>query len=153
MNRMEYQKIINLLDNTIAQRSTFRTREWVEINDKSRGTYGSSSQIKLTITVLRSSLWNYSDSYIFAKVTITLVGEKADAVARAADRNSKQLILKYCALFTDCISKINNLAIKTQMYNLIRNSDNYAKNIRQLVAILQRWTRSWLYDRLWIFWI
>ena len=56
MNRMEYQKMINLLDNTIAQRSTFRTREWVEINDKSRGTYDSSSQIKLTITVLRSSL-------------------------------------------------------------------------------------------------
>ena len=32
---MEYQKIINLLDNTMNQLSKCRTRNWVEINDKS----------------------------------------------------------------------------------------------------------------------
>ena len=31
---MEYQKIINLLDNTTNQASKFRTRNWVEINDE-----------------------------------------------------------------------------------------------------------------------
>ena len=36
---MEYQKIINLLDNTQNEPSKFRTRNWVEINDESRGTY------------------------------------------------------------------------------------------------------------------
>ena len=36
---MEYQKIINLLDNTTNQPSKFRTRNWVEINDKSKGKY------------------------------------------------------------------------------------------------------------------
>ena len=30
---MEYQKIINLLDDTVNQPSKFRTRNWVEIND------------------------------------------------------------------------------------------------------------------------
>ena len=30
---MEYQKIINLLDDTTNQLSKFRTRNWVEIND------------------------------------------------------------------------------------------------------------------------
>ena len=40
---MEYQKIANLLDNEVApnasnQPSKFRTRNWVEINDESRGT-------------------------------------------------------------------------------------------------------------------
>ena len=30
---MEYQKIINLLDNTSNQASKFRTKNWVEIND------------------------------------------------------------------------------------------------------------------------
>ena len=30
---MEYQKIINLLDNTSDQRAKFRTKTWVEIND------------------------------------------------------------------------------------------------------------------------
>ena len=36
---MEYQKIINLLDNTPDQLSKFRTKYWVEINDDSRETY------------------------------------------------------------------------------------------------------------------
>ena len=33
---MEYQKLINLLDNKINQPSKFRTRDWVEINDESK---------------------------------------------------------------------------------------------------------------------
>ena len=36
---MEYQKIINLLDNTPNQLSKFRTKNWVETNNASRGTY------------------------------------------------------------------------------------------------------------------
>ena len=36
---MEYQKLINLLENTPNQPSKFRTKNWVEINDDKRGTY------------------------------------------------------------------------------------------------------------------
>ena len=36
---MEYKKIINLLDNVSNQPSQCRTKNCVEINDKSRGTY------------------------------------------------------------------------------------------------------------------
>ena len=36
---MEYQKIVNLLNNELDQPSIFRTRNWIEINDKSRGNY------------------------------------------------------------------------------------------------------------------
>ena len=36
---MEYQKIANLLDNASNQTSKFRTKNWVEINDKSRGKF------------------------------------------------------------------------------------------------------------------
>ena len=36
---MEYQNIINILDDTMNQPSKFRTRSWVEINDESRGEY------------------------------------------------------------------------------------------------------------------
>ena len=32
---MEYRKMINLLDNTSNQTFKFRTKNWVEINDKS----------------------------------------------------------------------------------------------------------------------
>ena len=35
---MEYQKIANLIDGASNQRSKFKTKNWVEINDESRGT-------------------------------------------------------------------------------------------------------------------
>ena len=35
---MEYQKIINSLDNTSNQPSKYRTTNWIEIKDESRGT-------------------------------------------------------------------------------------------------------------------
>ena len=43
---MEYQKIINLLDNASDQPSKFRIKNWVEINDESKGAYIVNSQIK-----------------------------------------------------------------------------------------------------------
>ena len=36
---MEYQKIVNVLDNTPNQAYKFRTQNWVETNDGARGTY------------------------------------------------------------------------------------------------------------------
>ena len=36
---MEYQKIIHLFHDTTNQPSKFRTRNWVEKNDESRGAY------------------------------------------------------------------------------------------------------------------
>ena len=36
---MKYQKIINLLDDTMNEPFKFKTRNWVEINDESRVTY------------------------------------------------------------------------------------------------------------------
>ena len=53
--KMEYQKLANLLDNASNQPSKFKTRNWVEINDESRGTYTDSS-IKFKTTILRSNL-------------------------------------------------------------------------------------------------
>ena len=37
--------MINLLGNTANQLPKFRTKYWVEINDDSRGTYNTNSQI------------------------------------------------------------------------------------------------------------
>ena len=36
---MEYQKITSFLDNMSNQLFKFRTRNWIEINDQSRGNY------------------------------------------------------------------------------------------------------------------
>ena len=57
---MEYQKIANLLDTESNQPSKFRIRNWVEINDESRGTY-TSNDIKFKTTILTSNLCNYTE--------------------------------------------------------------------------------------------
>ena len=63
---MEYQKIANLLDSTSNQHSKFRTKNWVKINDESRGTY-IGSYIKFKTSMLRSTLCDYADAYILVK--------------------------------------------------------------------------------------
>ena len=130
---MEYQKIANLLDNTSNQPSKFRTKNWVEINDESRGTYAVYKQIKFKTSMLRSSLCDYSDAYILVKGNITVNNTAADGAA--ANNTNKKVIFKNCAPFTDCISKINNtqvdnakdIDIVMPMYNLIEYSDHHSK--------------------------
>ena len=73
---MEYQKIANLIDDTSNQPSKFRTKNWVEINDESRGTYNVNSQIKFKTIMLKSSLCDYSDAYILVKRTIKLLEQE-----------------------------------------------------------------------------
>ena len=90
---MEYQKIANLIDNASNQPSKFRTRNWVEINDESRGAYNVNSQIKFKTTMLKSSLCDYSDAYILVKGTIIIAGAGADAAARQADERDKTVLL------------------------------------------------------------
>ena len=72
---MEYQKIIKLLDKTSNQRTKFRAKNWVEINDESRGKYNKDNQIRFKTSMLRSSLFDYSDAYILVKGTITVSKE------------------------------------------------------------------------------
>ena len=131
---MEYQKIANLLDSASNQPSKFRTRNWVEINDESRGNY-TNGDIKFKTTMLRSNLCDYADSYILVNGTITITGAGANADARQADERDKGVTFKNCAPFTKCISRINNtdidnahdIDIVMPMYNLIEYSDNYSK--------------------------
>ena len=47
---MEYQKIENLLESTSDNPSKFKTRNWIEINDESRGNY-TNSDIRFKITM------------------------------------------------------------------------------------------------------
>ena len=130
---MEYQKIANLLNDESNQPSKFRTRNWVEINDKARGTYSHNKQIKLKTSMLRSSLCDYSEAYILVKGNIA-VNNNAGAGA-TANNISKKVIFKNCSPFTSCISKINNtqmdnaeyIDIVMPVYNLIEYSDNYSK--------------------------
>ena len=131
---MEYQKIANLFDNEINQPSKFRTKNWVEVNDQSRGTY-TSYDIKFKTTMLRSNLCDYEDAYILVKGTITITGVGNDDATKQADERGKGVTFKNCAPFTKCISRINNtdiynaqgIHIVMPIYNLIEYSDNYLK--------------------------
>ena len=135
---MEYQKIANLIDETPNQPSKFRTKNWVEINDESRGAYNVNSQIKFKTTMLKSSLCDYSDAYILVKGTINVNNTAAQGAA--ANNINKKVIFKNCVPFTNCISEINNtqvdnakdIDIAMSMYNLIEYSDNYAKTTGSL---------------------
>ena len=135
---MEYQKIANLIDDTPNQPSKFRTRNWVEINDESRGAYNVNSQIKFKTTMLKSSLCDYSDAYILVKGTISVTNAAADGAA--ANKINKKVIFKNCAPFTNCRSEINNTQIDNAkdidivmpMYNLIEYSDIMQKTTGSL---------------------
>ena len=137
---MEYQKIANFIDDTSNQPSKFKTRNWVEINDESRGTYNVNSQIKFKTIMLKSSLCDYSDPYILVKGKIAVAGAGDDAAARQEDERNKGAVFKNCAPFINCTSEINNAQIDNTkdiyivmpMHNLIEYSDNYAKTTRSL---------------------
>ena len=83
--------------------------------------------------MLRSSLCDYSDSYVLVQGTITV----ATTVAQGQANNvtNKKVMFKNCAPFTNCISRINNtqvddvhnIDVVMPIYNLIECSDNYSK--------------------------
>ena len=70
---MKYQKIINLPDNTPTQPFKIGTTNWVEINDDSCRTYKTNSQIRFKTSVLKPSLFDYSDAYILVKEAMSVV--------------------------------------------------------------------------------
>ena len=59
---MEYQKIINLLDDKTNETSGFRTEHRVETNDDAHQTYSTETQVKFKTTMIRSNLYDYGDA-------------------------------------------------------------------------------------------
>ena len=119
-----------MLGDTSNQPFRVRTRNWVEMNDKSRETYNN-NQIRIKNSMLRSSLCDYSDKYILFSKTIKIAGTGADDAARRLDERNKGVIFKNCAPFNDRISGINNtnidhardLDLVMPMYNFIEYSE------------------------------
>ena len=93
-----------MLNNESNQPSKFRTRDSVEINDESRGTY-TSNDIKFKTTMLRSNLCDYADTYILVKRTIKITGAGADDAAKRLDKRNKGVTFKNCAPFIKCIAE------------------------------------------------
>ena len=78
---------MNSLDNTPNQPTKFRAKSWVERNDKSRGTYSTNSQIKFKTSMLRSSVCDYSHTYVLVSGTIEVT-----ALATCGGNNDIQVV-------------------------------------------------------------
>ena len=131
---MEFQKIVNLLNDESNKPSKFKTKNWVEINDDVRGVYSPNKQIRFKTSMLRSSFCRYSDACILFKGNIT-VNNIAAGGAAAANNTNKEVIFKNGAPFINCISKINITQIDNAeyidvvmpIYNVIEYKYNYSK--------------------------
>ena len=102
--------MLNLLDNETTQSYTFRTKNWIWINDDRRKTYNTRN-IRFKSTMLKSRFCDCSDPYILVKGIIIVVEERAIVAAIAADSNNKEAIIKSCLPFTACFSEIDNAPI------------------------------------------
>ena len=121
---METQKIVNLLNNSEKEHSTFAIKKWYIIDSESKGNYSADEEIKLLNRSIESSPCDYSDSYILVTRNITLTG----------GNDNTKVAFKNCAPFEKCRTEINKtfvdeadfVNITMPMYNLIEYSDNYS---------------------------
>ena len=121
---METQKIINLLNNTEGEYSTFATEKWYVIDSESKSNYSHQNPIWFSTNSSESSLCDYSDAYILVTGDITVTG---------GDDNTK-VVFKNCTPFKKCRTEMNETFVDEAdiinftmpMYNLIEYSDNYS---------------------------
>ena len=90
--------------------------------------------------MLRSSLRDYSYTYILVKGTIIVLNIGATAASNCRNKN---VIFKNCAPFVDCINELNNkekgaegIHVIMPMYNLIEYSDNYSKTFWKFMTVI-----------------
>ena len=122
---MEHHKTSKLLNDSAV--SKLVTIKWIEINNLSGGQFSVKKNVRFKTSILRSDLCDYSDAYIVVKGRISVIGNNN------ANKRNKKLNFKNNALFTSCISKIDNtfvgnaedFDIVMMMYNLLEYSDNY----------------------------
>ena len=125
---MEKQKSVNLLGDTDNESPKFVTRKWHVTNDQNNTVYGEGNEngttVKFETQVIKSSLCDYSDTYILA------IGD----ITPTRGNDNTKVAFKNRAPFTKFITHINdeyvdtadNLDIATHMYNLIEHSHNYS---------------------------
>ena len=101
---MEYEKIINLLDNTSNKPSKFRGKNLVEINDDWRRAHNNNSKIEFKTAMLNSSLCDDSEAYIFVEGTMP-VNKTVAADADANSTNRKVI----CKKFAPFVTEINSI--------------------------------------------
>ena len=87
--KMEFQKIVNLLDTTSDNKDLprFVTKKWIQVYDQSEENCNVNKEIRSKTPMLRSDLSGFSDVYIVVKGIIT-VTESGNA------KRNKSVVLK-----------------------------------------------------------
>ena len=98
-----------MLDNTPNESHKFKNKNWVKINDESRGMYNKHNQIRFKTSMLRSTLCDFSNAYILVRRTLAVVNTGAQG--QSNNPTNKKVVLKNRAPFTNCINKINNTQV------------------------------------------
>ena len=66
--------------------------------------YSTGCQIKFKTSMLRSSLFDYSDAYILVSETITIPRARDNDASKRLDEGNAGITFKNCAPLTDCIN-------------------------------------------------
>ena len=103
------------------EESKFATKKWYAIDSQTtKGKFKQGDTIKFKTETIKSSLCDYSDTFILATGNINAA-------------NDTDVAFKNCALFSTCKTVINDvfvnrpehIYIAMPMYNLIEYSDKY----------------------------
>ena len=127
---METQKIVNLLNSSENECSTFATKSWYVLDSEWKSGYSREDPIRFLTKLIESSLCDYSDAYILATGNIAVIG---------ANNNTKGAFKIY-APSRKCRTEINEnfideaayINIAMPMYNFIEYSDNYSDTSESL---------------------
>ena len=127
---METQNIVNLLNSSENECSTFATKKWYVLDSELKSGYSHEDPIRFLTKLIESSLCDYSDAYILATGNIIVLG---------ANNNTKGAFKIY-APFRKCRTEINEnvideaayINIAMPMYNFIEYSDNYSDTSESL---------------------
>ena len=96
--KIENQKIVNLLNDSVNESTKFATRKWYVINDQNNGQYGRGNENDATIEfdtkVIKPNLCDYSDAYILVTGDIKVAGVAANT----------NVAFKNCGPFTRCVT-------------------------------------------------
>ena len=121
---METQKIINFLNNSSNEESKFATKKWYVMDSQTaKDKYNQNNSIKFETESIKSSLCDYSDTFILVTGDITVNAN-----------NNTHVAFKHCAPFSACkteindvfIDEVNHIYIAMPMYNLIEYKENYS---------------------------
>ena len=105
---MEYQKITNLLDHATNQASKFKTRNWAEINDESKGRYDTTN-VRFKTSTIRSNLCDYSDVYFIVKACVRYFSLFLKGKCISLLFRTKYIEKKFSCFSSHCFTNIYSL--------------------------------------------